>query len=493
MHSEQGSSHRQILKATSIVGGAQVITIVFRILRSKVIAVLLGPMGVGIIGLFQSTLELLYNATGFGLHFSAVRDIAEATGTNDEHRISKTILIMRRWIWFTGLLGMVIMAIFSKPLSRYAFGDEKYARGIIVLSLALLMMAISEGQLAVLRGLRRIGRMAKANVLGVVAGFLFSVPLYWFFGLRGIVPALLLSYAVVLLITWCYSRQIRLLPISMNLKETFTGGMGMVKLGFFMVITGLVTTGTMYLVRIFVSKKAGIGDVGQFQAAWNLSALYVGIVLQSMGADYFPRLSTINQDNQKVVKLVNEQTEVALLIAGPMVVGMLCFMNLVVYLLYSSEFGAAIPILHWQLAGTLLKVICWPMAFVLLAKGKGALYITTELTWNLFYLLMLYFGWNYAGLEMTGISFLASFVFYVILLLLINRKLCNFRWSPTSIKYIIIFFLLTFLAFLSARYLPSPYLYLTGVILSCFAVIYSYLELRKIVDLKTIVNKILKR
>jgi len=196
MHSEQGSSHRQILKATSIVGGAQVITIVFRILRSKVIAVLLGPMGVGIIGLFQSTLELLYNATGFGLHFSAVRDIAEATGTNDEHRISKTILIMRRWIWFTGLLGMVIMAIFSKPLSRYAFGDEKYARGIIVLSLALLMMAISEGQLAVLRGLRRIGRMAKANVLGVVAGFLFSVPLYWFFGLRGIVPALLLSYAV---------------------------------------------------------------------------------------------------------------------------------------------------------------------------------------------------------------------------------------------------------------------------------------------------------
>lgn len=106
------TSHRQILKATGILGGAQVIEIIIRIIRNKVVAVLLGPMGVGILGLYQSTIELIQSTTGFGLNFSAVRDIAEMAGSNDPQKISRTILILRRWVWFTGLLGMVLGLLF---------------------------------------------------------------------------------------------------------------------------------------------------------------------------------------------------------------------------------------------------------------------------------------------------------------------------------------------------------------------------------------------
>ena len=123
---DKSSSHKQILKATGIVGGAQVITILIRIVRSKIIAVLLGPTGVGILGLYQSMLDLIRSATGFGIQYSAVRDIAEASGTNDQSHISRTVLILRRWVWFTGLLGLVLMAVCCKPISRYTFGDDRY-------------------------------------------------------------------------------------------------------------------------------------------------------------------------------------------------------------------------------------------------------------------------------------------------------------------------------------------------------------------------------
>lgn len=94
-NAEPATSHKQILKATGILGGAQVIEILFRIARSKIVAVLLGPTGVGMIGLYQSTIDLVQKATGFGINFSAVRDIAEAAGTNDQRRISRAIMILR--------------------------------------------------------------------------------------------------------------------------------------------------------------------------------------------------------------------------------------------------------------------------------------------------------------------------------------------------------------------------------------------------------------
>jgi O-antigen/teichoic acid export membrane protein len=487
------TSHKQILKSTGIVGGAQVVTILIQIIRSKIIAVLLGPAGVGVAGLYNSTIAVIRSATGFGLNFSAVRDIAQAVGSGDERRVSTTILVLRRWVWFTGLLGMVIAIVFSKPLSRYAFGTEEYAWGIAALSASLLFMALSQGQLALLQGLRKISMMARANVGGVVTGFCISVPLYWFMGIKGIVPAIILTTAASLLISWYYTRRIPVLPVRLTPKETFLGGLGMVRLGFFMVITGLVTTATMYLVRGFVSNKIGFDGVGQFHAAWTFSSVYLAAVLQAMAADYFPRLSAVNSDNSKVVQLVNEQTEVALLVAGPLIVGMLSFMSLVVYILYSAEFTETVSILHWQLTGTLLKVISWPIGFIILAKGRGGIFIFTELCWNAIYFGLIYLGWKALGLEITGIAFLFTYFVYVGIVFAISRRLCGFMWSRQGLKHIAVFGFATLFAFLNSRYVSGAKGYFAGGVLSVAVAGYSFYELRKIVDLTKVINRLLCR
>ncbi len=489
----EATSHEEILKSTGIVGGAQVLIILIRIIRVKVIAVLLGPTGVGIAGLYQSTLDMIRSGTGFGLNFSAVRDIAEAVGSDDEQRISRTILILRRWVWFTGLLGMVIAVVFSRPLSRYAFGTDEYTWGVRILSVCLLFMALSKGQLALLQGLRQIGMMARANVGGVVAGFCISVPLYWFMGAKGIVPAFLLTTAASLLLSWYYTRRIPVQSIRVTLKETFWGGLGMVRLGFFMVITGFVSTATLYLLRGFISNKMDVEGVGQFQAAWSLSSIYLGVVLRAMGADYYPRLCAVHSEDTKVVQLVNEQTEVALLVAGPLIVGMLSFVGLAVYVLYSGKFTETVSILRWQLAGTLLRVIIWPIGFVILAKGRGVFFIITELCWNGIYLGLTFLAWKAYGLEATGIAFLLSYVAYLGIVYIIGRILCGFNWSRTCHKHIVVFGMVTLFAFINSRYIAGAKGYVAGGVLSVAVAGYSVHELHKIVDIRRVISRLLRR
>lgn len=71
---------KSILKTTSLFGGVQVFQIIISIIRAKVIAVLLGPTGMGILGLLTASISLIGGLTGFGLGTSAVKNVARAAG-----------------------------------------------------------------------------------------------------------------------------------------------------------------------------------------------------------------------------------------------------------------------------------------------------------------------------------------------------------------------------------------------------------------------------
>ena len=96
----EANSKTQILKSTAVFGSAQIIIVLVGIFRTKILAILLGPIGVGISGLYQSVLDLFKTASGLGLGYSGVRDIAEASATKNNNRISVVILTLRRWLFY---------------------------------------------------------------------------------------------------------------------------------------------------------------------------------------------------------------------------------------------------------------------------------------------------------------------------------------------------------------------------------------------------------
>lgn len=491
---EENKSHKQILKSTGIVGGAQVLSIIIGVVRTKVIALLLGPAGIGIAGILQSTIDIVRNATGFGINFSGVKDIAEANGTADKLRIARTITIVRRWALGTGILGMLVTLALCIPLSDYAFGNDSYALSIATLSVILVITSISAGQLALLQGLRQITQLAKATLYGAFIATTITLPLYWWLGIDGIVPAMLITALIALIISWFFTRRIKVVKPKLTVSETFNGGLSMMKLGFFIVITGFMATVTMYIVRAFVAKEMSIDAVGYFQASWVITNSYIGIVLNAMLADFFPRLSAINTDNIASNKLINEQMEMAFLLGAPLLITMLGLSFVVIEMLYSSLFVMAVPILQWQIAGSIITLIAWPIGVMFLAKSKGIYCIITDGLWSALYIIFVIFGWNYFGFNILGIAYVWASFAKLLSVWFSARRLGKFAFSKTNIKYITVFALISMIMLVNVSYLNGYLQYVISTILSICAISYSYRKLKTTIDIKGIINsKLLRR
>lgn len=487
-------SKKQILKSTGLLGSVQLVNIIVGIVRVKFLAILLGPVGVGISGIYQTTISLISSATGFGIGFSGVRDIASAAAMGDENKVARTYTTIYRWAWATGILGALIAIFFSRPLSKFAFGDESYTWGIRILSIGILTGAVATAYGVLLQGLRRLGDMAKANIIGSLAGLFSAVVIYFFLGFKGIVPALLAGFLINFLISWYYAGKIIKRSIEIvSYKQSAIEGISMVRLGFFTVVSSFALNGTLYVVRAFILRQDDISAVGNFTAAWTISTMYISAVLGAMGADFFPRLSGIHSDNAAVKKLVNEQTEIAMLITAPIIIGMLTTVDIIVRLFYSKQFDSTGQILSWQIAGDFFKILSWPMGFILLAKGKGGTFVATELSWCLFYFFGVYILWDIVGLESTGIAFLVSYVFYLLSLLFVTKKIAGFSWSIRVKKYFIFYFLLIALVFLSSQFLEGLIKYLAGGLVFLIASFSSLYQLRKIIDFKSIIQYLVKR
>ena len=186
--SDSKNSYQQILKTTSIFGGVQFFTILISVIRTKLIAVFIGPAGMGIIALLNSTLGVISGISSLGIETSAVKNISEKYKNEDLNTVSGIISIVRKIVFFTGILGMLLVIVFSKTLSIITFGDSSQIYSFTLLSVTLLFKQFSTGQLVVLQGLRNMRFLAKANLYGNLFGLLFSVPLYYFLRIDAIVP-----------------------------------------------------------------------------------------------------------------------------------------------------------------------------------------------------------------------------------------------------------------------------------------------------------------
>ena len=484
------SSYRQIMKATSIFGGVQFINIIILIIRSKVIAILLGPLGMGILSLLNSTIGFIGSLTNFGLKTSAVKDIAASNNTKNKDEIVKTVSVIRNLVWITGFAGSFIILIFSKSLSELAFNNTDYQIAFMWLSITLLFQQLSNGQLIILQGLRKLKLLAKANTLGSFLGLIFTLPLYYIFGIKGIVPAMILTALITLILSWYFSKKIKIENINLSLKETFSNGKSMIKMGFMISLSGLLTVGIAYILRIYISQIGGIQQVGLYSAGFAIINSYVGLLFQGLATDYYPRLSSVATNNKLCNKVINQQTEIALLILGPIVVFFLIFINWIIILLYSYDFIPVNDMLYWAALGMFFKLGSWTIAFLFLAKGNGKLFFWNELFFHIYMLGLNILGYKIHGLTGLGLSFMVGYLLYLIQVYVITNIKFQFFYTINFFKIFIIQFSFAICAFFTVRFLNYSYfdsnilMYLMGIILILISILHSLREMDKRLDLK---------
>lgn len=470
---KETSSYRSIFKATSLFGGVQIYQILINIVKTKFIAILLGPEGLGIQGLYLSAIQLIQNLTSFGLSQSAVRDISEAKGTGDIANICKKVTVLQKLVWITGLLGTIAVAILSPILSKATFGNYDYTIPIIILSITLLLDQLCAGQKVVLQGMRKLKDLAKASAYGSTIGLLVSIPLYFLLGIDGIVPTLILSSATSLILSWHFSRRVKVEKITMATREVVAEGKVMVRMGIAMSVSGIMSVVAAYVLRSFIRMEGGTEAVGIFTAGYALMNTYVGLIFTAMSTDFYPRLAAVNKDNEKCSEVINQQGEIGVLILAPLLILCVALMPYIIRLLYSSEFLLAYDYIIFVSVGMMFRFASVLTAHLFLAKGSSKLYIINELAVSTYGLVFNLIGFKYWGIMGLGISFVVYYFIYMVQVYMITSSTFNYRISKSFSRiylFQLFLLLLTFVAFMSIRGMA---VYLIGSVLFIISLIHS--------------------
>ena len=471
--SDTGKSYGQILKSSSIMGGAAGVNLLLGMIRIKFVAVLIGATGVGLLASFTAMQGIIGTIVGLGIQSSAVREVAAAVGRGDEQAIGRAVLTLRRVCWLTGLVGMAAMAVFSPMLSQLTFGSDKYRLDIAALGIVILLANISGGQLALIQGMRRIGDMARASVFGAALATLAAIGFYSWLGLRGIVPALVSIAAMQLTLSWYFARRVPVPKVTLSWRQTFTEAGGMVRLGLVFMCTGLMGSAVTYITVAIITKQIGLHAVGIYSAAFALSGMFVNFVLGAMAADYYPRLTAVAHDKAAMNRLVNEQTEIGLLLAVPGLLATLALAPWIVHTFYTSEFLPAVELMQWFVLGCLGRVISWPLGFVLIALNKSITYMLCDSFWNSLHIFLVITCMHTYGLKGVSIAFFVLYVVVIIQMMLISKKVTDFQWTHSALKILLFSIVIMLISLFGINYMMIFSATIFGLTLAALSAIYS--------------------
>ncbi len=425
-----GSSYRTMLRSSSIIGGAQIVNILASVAKMKVAALLLGPAGVGLVGIYINLMQTGASIASLGIGNVGTREIAAAKANGSDADLARKRRALSLGTVVLAVLGGVLFWLSSHWIARVFLASEAQADDVAWLSIGVAASVVVGSQAALLTGLHRVADLARITIGASVIGALLGVLALWLWRTQGLLVFILVVPAMTFLIGRFYIARLgRASGVRPRLSEMPQEWRAMLPAGVAFMVSGLIALLGPLIVRTLVQRELGPVALGQFQAAWTIGMLYLGFVLGAMGTDFYPRLTAVVNDRVLAARLINEQTEVALLLCAPVVLGMLGFAPWVIRVLYSVEFGPAVEVLRWQLLGDILKVITWPLGFLLLAAGAAKTFLLTETFAMAVLVLGTLIGLPMIGLPATGVAFLALYAAYLPLLWWLSRRRIGFRWT----------------------------------------------------------------
>lgn len=471
----ESGSYRQILRSSLLVGGASLLVVVIGLVRTKLLALLLGPAGFGLMGLLTSIADVARSLAGLGLNGSGVRQIAAAAASGESDRIERTGAALRLTALVLGVAGAAALALLSEPVARLTFGDARYASAVAVVALGVVARLLADADAARMQGLRRLGDLTRANVWGALGGSAAAVALVVALGERGVAPGLVAIALAALAANAWYGRSSRPASMRLPLRVLREEAGSMLRLGSAFLASGVLVMGVAYGVRLLLVRRVGLDAAGLYQSAATLGGLYVGFLLQAMSADFFPRLVGVGEDDARGNRLVNEQALVSQLLAGPGVLATLALAEPVLRLLYSDAFVGAAEALRWTCVGMAIKTLTWPIGFIVVAKGRPSIFFATELGWAAATVGLTLLAVERYGIDGAGMAFAGGYVCHALVLTPIVRAMSGFRWSSANRRAAAIQWLLLALAFGGFRLLPPTSATLLGL---CAAALSGALSLR---------------
>ena len=414
------SAYKRLLKVTTLFGSVQGLNILMNLIRAKLAAMLLGPAGIGLNSIYNETREFIHSTTNLGMDQSGTREIAKSTGAPD---LEDSVTLTRSWIILLAVFGMLATAVFAYPLSWMLFSDGDHTWQIVALSPAVAFSTLTCGELTVLRGLQQMKTIAGVSVLHVVLGVITTIPLYYIWGMDGIIGALVLMTLSLAIVTMIYSYRIHP-PKFCFVKAFLAKGRQMLVLGMSFVIAGFIANLGKLAVKAYINVNGSLDDVGLYSAGLTLTLMISNVVFASLENEFYPRLSSIFTDKTQRYLAIVRQMKVGLAIITPITIVAIVLMPWIVPILLSDEFSTIVPMAQIASLGLIFRALYLPAALVPMAAGESKIYLLLQAVSYVSFVPAVILGYQFGGITGTGIGLLVNHFMDVV----VNMAVLKWRY-----------------------------------------------------------------
>ncbi|MCM1309934.1 MAG: oligosaccharide flippase family protein [Bacteroides sp.] len=408
---------QRVVKSITLLGSTQGLNMVCSVVRMKILAILVGPAGVGLMGALTQAGDLIAGVSQLNIRTSAVPKLASAP----PETFNSILISVRRYSRVLGCIGMLLMFLLAPWLSTFTFGSAAYAWAYRIVSFSLLFQALQGSELIVLQATGRYKPIATNGLITAVCGLALAVVFYWFLRADGIAPSIV-GYA---LFAWLgamwFTRHHRITGAKPSWGQSLKVGSGFIAVGVLLTVTSFTTEGVNFLFLAIVRRLSGSDTLGVYQSGYTLVWRYTAIFFTAFSMEFYPRLIKVINRRRHSSLLISHQAIVSTWMMTPCSAAIAILAPWLIPLLFSSDFFAALPYVMWGMVAMTIRPLSITMSYSFLAAGRNKMYALTEILSALTGLVINTVGYYFGGFAGLGLAAVAWMTIDVCIMLTAAR------------------------------------------------------------------------
>lgn len=390
-------------------------------IMAKIIALKLGPEGLGLIGQLNSFVLIVMTLSTGAITNGVVKYIAQFN--NDTKQQSKVIGAAISITLICTLLLSLVVGLGATFWSSYVFnGNTSYYSVFVLFGATLFFYASYNLFVSILNGFQQYKTYNILNVSTGIVGLLFTVALIYKLGIMGALYATVTYQSVVFIGLLFLVKNKKWIQFK-NLFQFNDKGIykGLLSFSAMSLVSTLCVPYVQILIRKYIDANCGAINMGYYEGITRISTLYLTLITTTLSVYYLPRLSEIT-GKAELKKEIWQGYKIILPSLLVFCAVMFLSRTLIVKLVFSDAFTPMVDFFLPQLIGDVLKIASWLLAFLMLAKAMTKQFIVTEIVFSVTLYTLTLLLVNYFGAIGAVYAYTVNYLLYLITMVVLFRK-----------------------------------------------------------------------
>lgn len=387
----------------------------------KVVAYLIGPIGIAMLGQLNNFTNILLGVSNGGINNGITRYVAEYSGSEKKYQ-----LFLGTGFWITAALSVatgLVLIIGAGYFAETILKDIQFKGVFYVFGVTIILYAFNTLLVSIINGFKEFKKYVIANILGSIVGLIFTIILSLNYGIYGALISAVTYQSIVFILTLLLvvnSRWFKLKKIVRKFSKTAALKLGHYSL--MALVTAIVMPASQLIIRGYISSHESLSEAGLWEGINRVSNMYMLVFATSLGVYYMPRLTELNtaQELRREIFSVYKLVMPLLLIFS---ITLYAGRNIVINVLFTNEFAAMESLFPYQVFGDFVKLSGWVLAYIMVAKSMTRTYIIMEFVSSLSQIGLNIIFINLYGTVGATIGYAGGHFIYLVAMFIIFRKI----------------------------------------------------------------------